>query len=83
MDPNKLKVLQEVSYRINPCCGLCKHGWFPQNDWGTCEIQKYEHQKHSGPPRQLSIHKYGRCPKFKAKQNTNLGLFQEFFDAPR
>lgn len=80
MDANKLQVLQALPYQINRCCGLCKHGWFPQNDWGTCEVIKYDHEKHSGPPRKLSIHKYGHCPKFEAKANTTLGAFQEFLE---
>ena len=78
MDENKLKVLQGVGYKVNPCCGLCKHGWFPQNDWGTCEIHKYAHLKHTGVSRQLSIHKYGSCPKFEAKGLSTLGAFGEF-----
>lgn len=78
MDANKLTVLREVGYKINRCCGLCKHGWFPRDDWGTCELTTYEHQKHSGTPRKLSIHKYGRCPKFELKHMTPLGPFAKF-----
>jgi hypothetical protein len=83
MDSNKLKVLQEVGYRINRCCGLCKYGWFPKTDWGTCEVWKYEHEKHSDASRQLSIHKLGVCSKFELKTMTSLGPWIEFLDGPR
>ena len=79
MDPTKLRVLQGLPYRIQPVCGLCRHGWFPQNDWGTCEQTSYQHEKHAGPPRQLSVHKFGNCWKFERRDNLNfLGGFQEF-----
>lgn len=79
MDAAKLKVLQNLRYRILPVCGLCKHGWFPKTDWGHCENNTYEHEKHSGPPRQLSIHKFGGCWKFQRKGNLDyLAGFQEF-----
>ena len=62
-----------------PVCGLCQHAWFPKDDWGTCTIQTYEHEKHTGPARQLSIHKYGTCKLFRLRVNVNfLGAFQEF-----
>lgn len=79
MDANKLKVLRALPYRINPCCALCQHGWFPKDDWGTCELHTYEHEKHTGPRRQLSIYKQGSCPKFEAKPHLeHLGAFREF-----
>lgn len=78
MDANKLTVLRDVGYKIHKCCGLCVHGWFPKTDFGTCEKNKYEHQKHTGAPRQLSIHKYGYCPKFEVKPKHNLGTYEEF-----
>jgi hypothetical protein len=79
VDSTKLKVLQALPYRILPVCGLCKHGWFPKNDWGTCERNTYPHEKHSGPPRQLSIHKFGSCWKFSRKDNLSyLSGFREF-----
>lgn len=79
MDANKLKVLREVKYRLQKCCGLCTHGWFPKDDWGTCEAHTYEHQKHTEGNRRLSIHKYGSCHLFEAKTNLiHLGSFREF-----
>lgn len=83
MDANKLKVLREVGYQIPGVCGLCRHGAFPKNNWGTCNVTTYSHQKHTGDDRQLSIHKFGSCPKFDADPNAVFGLlaFSEFLDS--
>jgi len=82
MDNNKLKVLQELPYVIQRCCGLCKFGTFPGlgSNWGTCKENSYEHQKHSDANRQLSINKFGSCPKFEADsyQVTSLAKFAGF-----
>lgn len=80
MDANKLKVLQALPYQIQKVCGLCKHGVFPLNDWGTCGVYEYTHEKHTGEPRKLSILKYGSCPSFEAyeSQVQGLGAYQEF-----
>jgi hypothetical protein len=77
VDENKLRILRKVGYRFPPTCGRCKHGIFPQNQWGTCGIHKYEHQKHTGPARALSIHMLGSCPQFES-QGVSLGAYQEF-----
>ena len=66
MDRNKLKVLRDLGYKVLPTCGLCRHSSFPQNEWGTCSANKYQHLKHTGEMRDLSIHKSGTCPKFHA-----------------
>jgi predicted GNAT family acetyltransferase len=81
MDKNKLTVLREIGYKISPTCSLCRHSSFPQNEWGTCSENLYEHAKHSGEPRQLSIHKSGVCPKFRPNLSLieKLGKFSEFF----
>ena len=51
-DPNKLKVLDEVNYRVQPCCRICQHGRFaPSSDYGQCSILTYEHEKPPGAPR--------------------------------
>lgn len=61
-DPNKLKVLAEVGYRVQPCCRICKHARFaPASDYGKCMILTYEHGKHTGTARQLTVHQAGRC----------------------
>lgn len=62
MDNNKLKVLQDINYEIQKVCGNCKHsGIYGAAQYGTCKKKTYEHLKHIGPPRQLSIHVFGSC----------------------
>lgn len=66
MDANKLAVLKDLNYEIPQCCALCAHGGFaPTSRWGTCMLQTYTHEKHTGPPRQLSISILGRCDAFE------------------
>jgi hypothetical protein len=80
MDTNALK---EIGYVIEPCCKLCVHSHFPfqATNWGTCSNHDYQHLKHSGPKRELSITKYGRCSKFAASENVAvvLGSYVELF----
>ncbi len=81
MDQNKQGELRQIGYLILPVCGLCKHGSFPSNDWGTCQVRTYEHLKHTGPARQLSIYRMGSCPdKFQldAARAASLGAYAEF-----
>lgn len=82
MDANKLQVLRDLPYTVKAVCGLCVHGVFPtpNNDWGTCAVQQYEHKKHTGPARQLSIVKFGSCERFEADplKTASLGHFLEF-----
>jgi len=80
MDANKLKVLQDLSYEIRPACGLCVHGVFPQNDWGTCQKHQYDHLKHTGEPRQLSIFRYGSCKEYEFHKPLEplIGTFNQF-----
>ena len=80
MDNNKLKVLREIGYRIMPTCGDCVWAEFPQDDWGTCGLHDYQHEKHTGEKRQLSIHKSGNCPQFEVATLAHLSHFAEFFD---
>jgi hypothetical protein len=72
MDPNKLKTLKDIGYKIHPCCRLCEHSKFASgstltspSNWGTCKTQTYDHQKHTESKRQLSINVLGGCGKFK------------------
>lgn len=66
MDANKLKKLQEIGYKVHPCCGLCKHGKFrPNNDFGDCTIQGYKHLKHTAESKPLSVVRLGGCPSFE------------------
>ena len=63
MDAEKLKQLQAMNCVIPPVCGLCSHATFYQagNLFGSCGKRTYEHQKHTGPVRSLSICRYGLC----------------------
>ena len=57
MDLNKLAELRRIGYKIPRTCGLCTHGVFVgKSDFGGCAIQTYQHLKHTGPPKQLSIY---------------------------
>jgi hypothetical protein len=81
MDKNKLTELRSIDYKIPRTCGLCKHGVFVGvNDWGGCAIRTYDHLKHTGPPRQLSIYVGGSCSLFEedARVANILGTFYEF-----
>lgn len=64
MDADKRRKLIEVSYEIR-ACGVCAWARMqPGADWGTCSIHTYDHQKHTGPERELSVNRHGVCPKF-------------------
>ena len=82
MDKNKLTELRSINYRIPHTCGLCVHGVFVgTSDWGGCAVQQYEHLKHTGPKRQLSIFKGGGCAeKFTLDEAraAQLGAYREF-----
>lgn len=85
MDKTKLKVLREVGYTFPKTCGMCAAGQFEGYRgmwplWGTCGRQTYEHEKHTGEKRQLSIHLLGSCASFEAVSNAADALqgFGEF-----
>lgn len=80
MDKNKQLKLREIGYRVNESCGTCVHASFPNDDWGTCGIHTYEHQKHNAEVSQLSINKFGSCPKYEAHPvaTAKLHAFDEF-----
>lgn len=82
MDANKLSLLRSLQYRIGSSCGMCKHGVFRdiKDDFGSCMLQTYEHQKHTGPARQLSVHRNGSCPKYvpDPAKVARLGAWAEF-----
>lgn len=82
MDANKLKVLQEIGYKIQPTCGSCEAGVFadPKSEFGSCVLYTYDHQKHSGADRQLSINRYGCCPEYERDPRTlgPLGAWSQF-----
>ncbi len=77
MDEAKQRKLIEIGYSIR-ACGLCKHADIgPGTDWGTCEMHRYLHGKHTGDERQLSINRHGVCPSF-AKAATAGTVLQGF-----
>jgi hypothetical protein len=80
MDATKLEVLKGI-YSVQKVCGLCEHGSFPHDNWGTCSSHAYQHLKHTGAARQLSVVKFGSCPAFKADETkvVALGAYREFF----
>ncbi len=82
VDANKLKVLRDVDYKIGPSCALCKHGEFRtiKDDFGSCLAKTYEHLKHTGEPRQLSVYRGGSCRDFvqSPEKLAALGAYGEF-----
>lgn len=81
MDAEKRRVLIQIGYEIPPSCGMCKHADItPGSDFGTCGLHTYEHEKHTGPARQLSINRHGRCPQFEPEGLKYMALhgFREF-----
>lgn len=69
MDDNKLLKLREVGYTIRRTCGSCVHGSFPNNQWGSCSVNTYDHLKHDNPDegREMSVHQFGYCEKYTPK----------------
>lgn len=78
MDANKRQVLEDIGYRIQPTCGGCSHSSFPSDEWGTCDRHSYEHLKHTGERRHLSVHSSGYCPWFEPTESWELGAYVEF-----
>lgn len=39
-DENKFEKLRSIGYRIPITCGLCIHGPWPAEVWGTCSLQR-------------------------------------------
>jgi hypothetical protein len=81
-DQNKLKKLNEIGYQIRPTCGICRFAEFKdKSDWGACfyEGHTYQHEKHVGAPRRLSIHRSGYCPSFEGKPEINADLAKSGF----
>ena len=80
MDKNKRQKLAGISYTIRATCSLCQYSRFPHNDWGTCKLHLYSHEKHTKSRRELSIHKSGWCDCFDLDPNIDLGGFSELFE---
>jgi len=79
VDSNKRLKLLDIGYRIAGTCGICQHGMFANDSFGTCSLHTYQHLKHTGDARQLSVYAHGRCSEFQLdEQKAHLGLWQEF-----
>ena len=63
MDRTKLRQLRAMRTVIPPVCGLCRHGTFygGSNLFGGCDKRQYQHEKHTGPVRPLSVCRYMLC----------------------
>ena len=85
MDANKLKVLQDIRYRINPNCETCALSDLAADGWGYCGAHEYQHLKHSEETSFLSVHRMGYCAQWEldADKLAALGLlaFKEFAEA--
>ena len=81
MDGNKLKVLRDLDYKINKCCGNCLHSSFKGGSlFGVCKVNDYIHLKHTGEKRQMSINYFGECHKYNISEKFERQLegFKEF-----
>ena len=84
MDNNKLKKLTEINYVVPPSCGLCRFARFSiTNLWGDCSRHTYQHLKHTGPARNMSVSRFGVCDKFEPDDRAlaQLGKYGKFFKA--
>jgi hypothetical protein len=85
MDANKLKVLQDIRYRINPTCETCAHSDLSADGWGYCGAHEYQHLKHSEETSPLSVHRLGWCARWELDDARlaalGLGAFREFAEA--
>jgi len=82
MDANKLKVLREIGYTIQPSCETCSNSDLSSDGWGYCGVHTYEHLKHNEDSSFASVHRLGTCSKWERdeKKIALLGLhaFHEF-----
>lgn len=80
MDQNKAEALRAMRYKVE-ACGMCEHADLnPLTDWGTCRRFTYEHGKHTGDRRPVSINRHGTCPDFTPRETAPVLLhgFVEF-----
>lgn len=87
-DENKFAVLRGAGYRIPAQCGFCQFGQFQVSSnqlnpqWGTCGQHQYDHGKHTGEARGVSIHTAGCCNSYVENvaktAASGLGAFMEF-----
>lgn len=83
MDANKLQVLQDIGYVVRDSCGSCIN-FDPgvASGWGVCTFHSYDHIKHTGVARQLSVNEAGWCPWFERDREDTalLGAYQQFME---
>jgi hypothetical protein len=85
MDPNKADALDEIDYRIVPCCWMCCFGHFEEGkEWGECYSHQYDHTKHTEKPRNISIHRSGKCRDYQASSVplNKLGAYRRYYRGP-
>jgi hypothetical protein len=79
MDKNKLAKLEQIGYSFNNCCAICAHGVFrPNTMFGACVLHNYDHLKHTGPTRDLSIHMLGGCLEGFSLGDNKLHILDQF-----
>lgn len=83
-DENKFEKLRSIGYRIPITCGLCIHGPWPAEVWGTCDLHKYQHLRQDNPNegRGISVHVSGTCSSAAPDPNMfkSLGAHIEFLE---
>ena len=84
MDDNKAKALRELGYTVRRCCANCTH-WTnvpPDHWWSTCQINYYDHLKHTDGVRLLSVVYCGCCHKhsFHPDWGKTIHGFSEFLE---
>lgn len=83
MDANKDKRLEEIGYMMHKTCGLCSfYEGGKGSMFGVCKKQKYQHLKHIGEARDLSVNIFGSCLSFNwdNAKLAQLHGFQKYFD---
>jgi hypothetical protein len=92
-DMNKLAALREAGFTIRNVCLTCTHFNAAQaragggnSSWGTCAKVTYTHLKHTGEPRQASVHASGSCAEYATLASAITDLrasnFEQFIEKP-
>lgn len=80
MDASKLEKLKQVGYAVNKSCYFCRYADIKSGRlFGTCNFHTYNHEKHTGEPRQLSIVAMGTCKDYEA-DGLVTGLLEGFLE---
>lgn len=81
-DPEKLRTLRRVGFRLLRTCDSCTHARFqPGHDFGRCGRHTYTHGKHAGT-QQMPAHRTGTCPDHDLDPRVpqRLGALAEFIE---